>query len=266
MNKYLLVLVFLPFLTNAQTLYNPQTLYSTPGGLFDKDSLRTLDVQFQDNNYHSVLQNSFFNNPSYRIPASITLNGTTYDSCGIRYKGNSTFCLPNDDSIPKVPFNIDLNYWKTGQKLMDFKKIKLANAWTDATFVREFTAAKTYRKYLPSPEVNLMKLNVQGDYLGLYVNTESVNKQFLEKHFNEKNGTLFKCDPSQVFCGTSSANGEPNLLWKGTDSTLYYDDYTLKSDAGWGELLHFIDTLNNHFTHIDSVFKHGQGSLGFCRK
>ncbi len=237
----------------GQTLHNPQTLYEAPGSLFDKDSLQTINIQFQDANYHSILQNSFFNNPSYRIPATITMNGTTYDSCGIRYKGNSTFCLPNDDSIPKVPYNIDMNYWKSGQKLSGFKKVKLANAWTDATFVREFTAAKTYRKYLPTPEVNLMKLNVQGNYLGLYVNTESINKQFLEKHFDEKNGTLFKCDPTQVFCGNSTANGTPDLVWKGNDSTDYYDDYTLKSDKGWGHMVDLIDTLNNHFDHIDSV-------------
>jgi hypothetical protein len=253
MKRLVLIVMFFPFFCEGQILHNPQDLYNTPGGLFDKDSLRTIHVQFQDANYHSILQNSFFNNPSYRIPASVTLNGTTYDSCGVRYKGNSTFCLPNDDSIPKVPYNIDMNHWISGQKIMDYKKIKLANAWTDATFVREFTASKTYRKYLPSPEVNLMKLNVQGDYLGLYVNTESINKQFLEKHFDEKNGTLFKCDPAQVFCGNSSANGTPDLVWKGTDSTDYYDDYTLKSDNGWGDMVGLIDTINNHFTHIDSV-------------
>jgi hypothetical protein len=253
MKKLVFILLLIPFFTFGQTLHNPQLLYDNPGGLFEKDSLRTIDVQFLDANYHSILQNSFFTNPSYRIPATITMNGTTYDSCGVRYKGNSTFCLPNDDSIPKVPYNIDMNYWKSGQKLMDYKKIKLANAWTDATFVREFTASKTYRKYLPSPEVNLMKLNVQGNYLGLYVNTESINKQFLEKHFSEKNGALFKCDPTQVFCGNSTANGTPDLTWKGTDSTNYYDDYTIKSDNGWGELIGLLDTINNHFTHIDSV-------------
>ena len=253
MKRLSLILMILPFLSSAQTLYNPQTLYDNPQGLYDKDSLRTINVQFEDSNYHSILQDAFFNTPSKRIPASITLNGITYDSCGVRYKGNSTFCLPNNDSIPKVPYNIDMNYWQSGQKLMNYKKIKLANAWTDATFVREFTAAKTYRKYLPSPEVNLMKLNVQGKYLGLYVNTESVNKQFLEKHFDEKNGVLFKCDPAQVFCNNNNANGTPDLIYKGADSTDYYDDYTIKSDNGWKEFINMIDTVNNHFDHIDSV-------------
>ena len=78
--------------------------------MYEKDSLRTLYVNFHDPNYHSILQSSFFTNPSYRIPASITLGDITLDSVGVRYKGNSTFCMPNDNGVPKVPYNLDMNY------------------------------------------------------------------------------------------------------------------------------------------------------------
>ena len=150
---------------------------------------------------------------------------------------NSTFCLPNDAGNPKLPYNIDMNYFVSGQKLLGYKKLKLPNAWLDATFAKEFEAAKIYRNYLPSPEVNLIKLYVQGNYLGVYVNTESINKQFLKKHFDEKSGALFKCDPVQMFCDNSTASGAPDLNWLGYDSTLYYDSYTLKSEKGWEVLV-----------------------------
>ena len=245
----------MPIIGIGQILYNPQQLYDAPGGLFDKDSLRNIYVNFQDPNYHNVLVNSFFTTPSYRIPATITVNGISLDSAGIRYKGNSTFCLPNNNGNPKVPFNIDMNYFISGQKLLDYKKLKFANAWMDPTFAKDFAAAKIYRKYLPSGEANLIKLHVQGNYLGVYVNTESINKQFLKKHFDENSGVLFKCDPSGMFCDTTGApaGGIPNLKWLGDDSTDYYDDYTIKSDNGWNELLEFIYTLNNNFNQIDSV-------------
>ena len=103
---------------SSQTLFNydPQVLYDTPGGIYEKDSLRTLYVNFHDPNYHNVLQTTFFTNPSYRIPASITLGDVTLDSAGVRYKGNSTFCIPYDNGVPKLPYNIDMNYWISGQK------------------------------------------------------------------------------------------------------------------------------------------------------
>jgi len=253
MKKLLFLAFCFPIFCCAQSLYNPQDFYESPGGFFDKDSLRSVYVDFQNPNYHSILVDSFFANPDYRLPATITLNGVAYDSVGIRYKGNSTFVLPNNNGNPKLPYNIDMNYWVAGQKLLGKKKLKLANAWTDATFAKEFTASKIYRKYLPTPEVNLAKLYVQNNYLGLYVNTESINKQFVKKHFDEKNGVLFKCDPVQVFGQTTTTNGEPNLNWLGNDSTLYYDSYILKSDHGWEELLQLINTLNNNTTEIDSI-------------
>ena len=65
--------------------------------------------------------------------------------------------------------------------------------------MKEFSTSQIYRNYLPSPEVNLVKLYVQGNYLGLYVNTESINKQFTDKHYDEKNGSMFKCDGRECF-------------------------------------------------------------------
>lgn len=248
------VLLF-PFSVLSQTLYNPQQLYDSPGGLFDEDSLRSIHLNFYNTSYHSVLVNSWFYAPSDRIPAQLILNGVLYDSVGVRYKGNSTFCLPNDNNNPKVPYNIDVNYWISGQKLLDYKKLKLANAWMDPTFLKDITASNIYNNYLPSGEANLMELHVQGNYLGIYVNTESLNKQFLKKHFNEKSGSLFKCDNIDRFCDTSGAPQayRPDLIYRGDDSTQYYNIYDMKSDYGWEELINMIKILNTNFNEIDSV-------------
>jgi len=255
MKKIFFLFALYPFLGDCQTIYNPEVLYDSPGGIFDKDSVRDIYLDFYDPNYHSYLVNSWFYTPDHRIPAKLTLNGMEYDSVGVRYKGNSTFCLPNDNFNSKVPYNIDINHFVSGQKLLGYKKIKLANAWMDPTFSKEFAASNIYRKYLPSPEVNLVKLHTQGSYLGLYVNTESINKEFLNKHFNEKSGTLFKCDNIDRFCDTINAPTglPPDLTYLGEDSSLYYNNYDLKSDHGWSDLIDLIRTLNNDFTQIENV-------------
>ena len=223
--RFLFFIFFLPSFCFSQSIFDPQQLYDQAGGLYDKDSIRDIFIEFEDPNYHNILQNSFFTNPSFRIPATISCNGVSFDSAGVRYKGNSTFCIPNDNGVPKVPYNIDMNYWVSGQKFLNYKKLKLANAWMDATFAKEYIASKIYKKYLPTVEVNLTRLHVQGNYLGMYVNTESINQQFLKKHFNENNGALFKCDGSGMFCDTAGTpiGGEPSLNWYSTlDSTSRY--------------------------------------------
>ena len=245
----LYLMVGLPMLTMAQslTLFDPQTLYDQEEGLYDPDYLRHLHIDFEDDNYHSILEESFFTNPSLRIPATVTFNGETIDSVGVRYKGNSTFCLPLEQGSVKVPYNLDMNYWISGQKLMEYKKIKLANAWFDPTYCKEYIASQIYRKYLPTPEINLIPLHTQGDYTGIYVNTESINKQFLSKHFGENEGALFKGDGSGVFCGIDGTDGpeggEPNFEYLGPDSATYFDSYTLKSETGWNDLINLISTL-----------------------
>ena len=252
--KAIVFMAILPMTAKTQAvLYNPQTLYDSPGGLYDQGTIREMNIQFYDANYHSTLVNSFFNYPSYRIPAVVSIDGISYDSVGVRYKGNSTFCLPNDDGNPKVPYNLDANYWISGQKIADYKKLKFANAWMDPTFAKEITATNIYQKYMPSPEVSLLKVKVQGNYLGLYVNTESINKQFMEKHFGEKDGVLFKCDPAQVFCGSTNPGGNPDLKWLGSDSTSYYNSYALKSESGWEELMDLIYTLNFSYEDLGEV-------------
>ena len=160
----------------------------------------------------------------------------------MRYKGNSTFCLPNDNLNPKVPYNIDMYYFIEEQQLLGYNKMKLANAWMDPTFVKQIVSSNIYRKYLPTGESNLVKLNVQGNYVGLYVNDESINKQFLKKHFDEKSGPLFKCDNIDRFCDTSGAPSAmpPNLYYMGDDTTLYYDSYDMKSTQGWEELVNLV--------------------------
>ena len=202
MRYFLLFFVFFALSSFGQILYNPQHLYDNPGGLFEEDSIREFYLDFYDPNYHNYLVNAWYYNPDERIPAKLTINGLVYDSVGVRYKGNSTFCLPNDNLVPKVPYNIDVNYFIDTQEVLGYKKIKLANAWMDPTFMKDITASNIYKNYLPSGEANLVKLYVQGNYLGLYVNAESINKQFLKKHFDEKTGPLFKCDNIDRFCDT----------------------------------------------------------------
>jgi len=255
MKKVLLILLYLPIISFGQSLYNPQQLYDSPAGFFDEDSIRDIYLEFYDPNYHSYLVNAWYYNPDERIPATLTLNGTVYDSVGVRYKGNSTFCLPNDNSNSKVPYNIDFNYFIDSQKVLGYNKMKLANAWMDPTFVKDITASNIYRNYLPSGEANLVKLHVQGNYLGLYVNTESINKQFTKKHFDEKSGPLFKCDNIDRFCDTANAPASypPSLIYLGNDSTLYYNSYDMKSDNGWEQLVNLIKVLDLDFQNIDSV-------------
>ena len=154
--------------------------------------------------------------------------------------------------LKKLPWNIDINEYIPGQKWMDAKKLKLASSMFDPTFVKEILGYSIYQQYLPAPEANFMRVELEGEYLGLYINTETIDKRFLKKHFNENDGVLFKCDPIQRYA-QPGPRGTSDLSWLGSDSALYYNHYKLKSDHGWKELIQMIDILNHRPDQLDSV-------------
>ena len=238
----------------GQALYDPTWIYDGPGQLFDYNNVYTINLEFYDSDYHTILSDRWHADNKERLPASFSMDGEVYDSVGVRYKGNSTFYLADLVGNTKVPYNIDMNYYVGGQKAKGYKKLKLANAYLDPTFSKEASASYIYRNYLPTPQAALVKLYVQGAYLGAFVNTESINKQFLQKHFREKNGAFMKCEPTAAF-GTGDPFVPADLLWRGSDdSLLYYESYERKSDSlGWPEFIDMIDVLNNDPANIESV-------------
>ena len=245
MRKFLFFFLLNPLFCFTQSLYNPHLLYEPLGKMYDIDSLRTIEINFYDSNFNNVLDSTYFNDPLYRLPAQITFNNITLDSVAVRYKGNSSYTKCN--SALKKPYNIDFNQIVAGQKLMGYKKMKLSNSYFDPTFIKELLATKIYQRYLPTYETNLLKVYTQGSYTGLYVNQEAVNKQFLLKHFSEKDGSFFKCDPIDMF------SYSPNLQYLGNDSSYYYNSYELKSGHGWKDLISLIDILNNNPSDIESI-------------
>ncbi len=249
----ILLLLCLPIHVAGQTLYSGESIYDPAGGLFELDSLRSIHIDFYDDDYHDILVDGWFEESGLRLPARISLsNGIELDSVAIRYKGNSTFVVAEQQNNPKLPLNIDINDLVSEQKLMGYKKLKLANAFFDPTFVREVTGYLAYRRYIPSPQANLLKVYCEDEYLGLYVNTESVGKQFLKKHFGDSDGILFKCDPAVPY-GQGADPGSSNLTWLGNDSSSYYNHYQLRSDHGWTELVELIYLANHNPEELHTI-------------
>jgi len=232
--------------------YNTLHEYEREGELYDNNIIRTLNIDFYNQKYDSILNNYWELDKTIYLAANIELDGQKFDTVGVRYKGNSTYFIAEDFDIPKKPINIDLNYFNKKFNLKSITKLKLANAILDPSIIREVIASAIYKKYLPSPETSLIKVYINGDYMGLYVNTESISENFLVKHFGTNNGILFKCDPITKFKDSTEAKWS-NLDWRGKDSSLYYESYSLKTNFGWDKLLELIYLLNFENDIIETV-------------
>ena len=245
------LLFILPILVFSQELFNSQAVYEEDAdGFFNESVVRDLEINFYNSDYNDFLIDSWFENTKLRQPASFDLDGVYFDSVAVRYKGNSTFYIPWSVGNPKLPFNIDINDYNGNQNIFNYDKIKLANSLFDPTMRKEVSGFSVYREYLPASQANYINLTVDEDLIGLYVNTESVDLDFMDKHFNENDGVFFKCESQDLF-GVESTSLVSALDFRGLDSISYYESYELKSDNGWKELIEMIYTLNNDIENIE---------------
>lgn len=253
MKKLLLLFILISsFQVNAQIIYDPTIIHAGPGEFYHPGHVYTIELEFYDPNYHAILKawKEAYNEST--LPAKLDYGIYHFDSVAVKYKGNSTFAVPTAFGNQKVPYNIDLNDYVGGQDIEGYKKFKLGNCWFDPTFSKEVMGSFIYKQYMPCYEANLIRLVVNGNYLGIYVNEEDVGAPFLKKHFGEKDGVFFKCEPMPEDQAGHPVD-LPTLLWEGNDTLNYFESYERKSDTGWVQLLNFINILNNDPASLESV-------------
>ena len=211
---------------------------------FDPARLQQVEITFSQPNWDTLLDSIAKAGENYLLAQRVVINGIAFDSIGIKYKGFSSYSA----NRTKNPFHIELNYVKKNQDYLGYTDIKLSNGWGDPSFVREVLSYEIARKYMEASQSNYARVFVNGNFHGLYCNTEAVNKGFVRTHFSSSTGAFFKCNPKNALQG-----GVASLERKGTDSALYYNMYELKSDFGWGELMTLIDTLALRPSGIDKI-------------
>jgi hypothetical protein len=203
--------------------------------LYDVNSLVNIEITFSQNNWDQILDTYYANDLNERLLATVVINGQTYDSVGVRYKGNSTFNPSND----KNPFNIKLDEF-INQGYGDYNVLKLSTGDKDPSFVREVMGYEIVRKYMDAPKSNYAQIYVNTIYVGLYNNVESVNSDFQDRYvYSNRDATRIKCNPVDV------QNGGSGLEYLGANEASYYDYYELDSDTGWSDLIDLCNITDN---------------------
>jgi len=225
------------------TLISTQVSAQAP--FYANDSVHEVRFYFTQSNWDHLLDSFYVDGKEERLLAAITIDGTRYDSVGIRYKGFSSVSV----SRQKNPFNVKLDYIKN-QEHQGIDKLKLSNVIQDPSFVRENLSYEIARKYMPASGANFIKLYINDNYWGVYTNVESVNKAFLRNHFGSSENAFFKANPESLNLTGENCNLSNS---PGTDSSNYTALYELRSDYGYSDLYDFIHILNTKPDSIEKV-------------
>lgn len=228
---FLLTILVLPFVGNSQDLY-------------DISNITEISITFDDANWDATMDTYYANDLDELLYGSCIINGISYDSVGVAFKGNSTYSANND----KNPLKIKLADIYDLQNHQGYRTLKLSSGKNDPSFVREVLSYEIGRQYMDMPLSNYAKVTINGDYYGLFSCSESINGDFMEKRFYcDRDNTRIKCNPESVMGSSGSS-----LMYLGADSALYYSLYELKSDYGWGDLVDLTNYIENNTATIET--------------
>ena len=204
------------------------SLASAPEGsppLYDAHTLRTLHLRFHHEDWYE--QMSAFYRTDIEVPADLIVDGHVYPDVGVHFRGTSSYFTVNSE---KKSFNIAVDYSEDGQRLYGYKTLNLLNGHVDASFLREVLYNQISRTYIPAMQTNFVKLVINGENWGVYINLQQYNKDFLDEWFNTREGVRWKVGP-----GRGGA-----LTYAGTDPETYQETYQLKTsnvENPWEDLI-----------------------------
>lgn len=264
----LLFIVFLACTAGAQSLpaqwrFSADNKYIIAGdqlsdGLYDESSIEEIRLYFSQSNYWTQLTQNYSTKKD--IVATLKYKGATYDSVGVRFKGQTSYFM---NSSQKKSFSISMDFVRDGQDLSGYKNLNLNNSWTDASFMREVLYYRLIRKHTPSAKAGFVRLYINDQDWGVYQNVQQLNKDFLEEWYENDNGVNMRADvpdgtstgPGPGGGGGMWGDGTAGMNYLGPDTTLYKKYYTLKSSGRtdpWQQLIQACKILNTSGSSLET--------------
>lgn len=202
--------------------------------LYDTSVLRTYFLNFDNDGWESELED--FYHTDVELPAKLTVDGEVYKGVGVSFRGNSSFFSVATGM--KRSLGVSIDFTRGSQRLGGYKTLNLLNAHTDPSFLREVLFNAIARDYLPAPRANLVKVVINGESWGVYVNSQQTNKEFISQWYGSPRGTRWKVPPDM--------SGDAALVWLGPDIDSYRNSYEIKSKesaSAWQGLIALCEAL-----------------------
>lgn len=243
MKKWLLpLIILLPLLGFAQT-------GKATRQLFDKKNIGEIRLTLPAAKWSDALDSMRIYGMGL-MGGSVVVDGVRYDGVGVRFRGDKSYQL----GLKRNPLTIKLNYNDPAQNHQGYPTLKLSSSLRDPSMVREMLFSEIAAKYIPVPQMSYTKLYVNEDYIGVFINVESVDATFLETHYGSSSNSFFKAGVD--YPSTSPAGCKQNIygsLEFEDKEECYKNSFEMNGTGNWGDLKELARTLNNEPAKIDKV-------------
>ncbi|MEK3685846.1 CotH kinase family protein [Paenibacillus sp. FSL R10-2736] len=202
--------------------------------VFPKDKVVDVKITLEPDDFQDMLDNA--SAEEYKT-ASVEYNGIQMDNVGVRTKGNlSLRSVVQMSDSDRYSFKLSFDEY-VNQNLFGITKINLNNNYSDASYMREFLTYELAESMgLPVPKYSFVNIYVNGELKGFYLAVEQIGDAYLERHFGNAYGALYK--------GQMTGQGS-DLTWLGDDASLYTGLEMKSKKSNDDILVDMLDELNN---------------------
>lgn len=185
--------------------------YTYAEHIFQDDTVNEINIEIDEADWQDMLENPL--EEEYH-KANITINGETVGNVAIRTKGNNSLTSVASSDSDRYSFKIDFDYYDDNSNYYGLKKLCLNNNYSDNSSMREYISYKIMGELgLDVPQCGYSNITVNGEEWGLYLAVEAIDETFLETHFDDATGDLYKPEGQD---GTGA-----DLVYDGDDISSY---------------------------------------------
>lgn len=215
---------------------SPADVKSYPdAGLYDPTVLRTVFLEFENPDWEAELTD--FHGTDVDVAATLTVDGKKYPNVGVHFRGMSSYMMIPQGS--KRSLNVSLDLADGKQRLYGYKTLNLLNSHEDPTLLHTVLYSQIARNYIPVPKANHVKLVINGESWGIYVNVQQFNAEFVKEWYPNSKGARWKVP--------GSPGGGGGLTYLGDDIEAYKRRYEIKTKddpKDWQALVTLCRILN----------------------
>jgi len=224
-----LFILFVLFIVNFGT---GQIVHPPNNHGFLQDEVASIYIDLPSAQLDLLLGDSLYSD--HKFLAQFSYQSTNFslslNQVGFRVRGNTS------RNAGKKSFKIDFNEYVPGQKFLDVDNMNLLGNHNDPSQLRAWLSGKILQdSELPASRSSFIKLFINNEYKGLYLNNEAIDDEFIQSRFiNNDGGNLYKC-----IWGA-------DLSYQGTNPLAYSSVYELKTNKtinDYSGLIHFLEVL-----------------------
>jgi len=205
--------------------------------IFDDSLVHEIKIDMTEEDYNLMITTFNETGEKEYFPADITIDGVTIKNVGLRLKGNSSLnglFKKSSNQDTQAPYLIKFDKYVEGQSYQGYKEIAVRTGSFNAgsALLEEPLSLFIYQENgQVVPEYSYASVKVADNSPYYYVICENIDGNYIEKHFADTNGILYKKGNSADFS------------YKGEDQTKYVSEYeqkTNKKNEDYTKLIAFL--------------------------